>query len=153
MNLWVRFKLMTKRNSYSSYCFVSALSITWSSINHLLRPWCWGRWEQEKGTTLDEMVGWHHRPNGHEFEQMPGDSEGQGSLVCCNPRSRKESDISYQLNNSLLRREMNPPNAWTLNRFLSIKIWIEFSLPWICAETTSVEKTGQCVSSCGVLNG
>ena len=33
----------------------------------------------------DEMVGWHHRLNGHEFEQAPGDSEGQGSLVCCSP--------------------------------------------------------------------
>ena len=37
---------------------------------------------REKGTTEDEMVGWHHRLNGHEFEQAPGDSEGQGSLVC-----------------------------------------------------------------------
>ena len=35
--------------------------------------------------TEDEMVGWHHRLNGHEFEQTPGDSEGQGSLVCCSP--------------------------------------------------------------------
>ena len=35
--------------------------------------------------TEDEMVGWHHGFNGHEFEQIPGDSKGQGSLVCCNP--------------------------------------------------------------------
>ena len=35
--------------------------------------------------TEDEMVGWHHRLNGHEFEQVPRDSEGQGSLVCCSP--------------------------------------------------------------------
>ena len=39
---------------------------------------------REKGVTEDEMVGWHHRLNGHEFEQTPGDSEGQGSLACCN---------------------------------------------------------------------
>ena len=39
--------------------------------------------QKEKGTTEDEMVGWHHRLNGHEFEQAEGDSEGQGSLVCC----------------------------------------------------------------------
>ena len=38
----------------------------------------WG--QEEKGTTEDEMVGWHHRHNGHEFEQVLGDSEGQGSL-------------------------------------------------------------------------
>ena len=43
-------------------------------------------WEQEeKGTTEDEMVGCHHRPDGHEFEQTLGDSKGQGSLVCCSP--------------------------------------------------------------------
>ena len=41
----------------------------------------WG--QEEKGATEDEMVGWHHQLNGHEFEQTPGDSEGQGSLVCC----------------------------------------------------------------------
>ena len=47
------------------------------------RPWCWEYWrQQEKGTINDEMVGWHHRLNGHEFEQTPGDSEGQGSLAC-----------------------------------------------------------------------
>ena len=40
---------------------------------------------EEKGTTEDEMVGWHHLLNGHEFEQTPGESEGQGSLACCSP--------------------------------------------------------------------
>ena len=39
--------------------------------------------------TEDEMVGWHHRLNGHESEQMPGDSEGQGSLACCSPWGRR----------------------------------------------------------------
>ena len=42
-------------------------------------------WGQEKAVTEDEMVGWHHRFNGHESEQTPGDSEGQGSLACCSP--------------------------------------------------------------------
>ena len=41
--------------------------------------------QEEKGTTEDEMVEWHHQLNGHEFEQTPGDSEGRGSLVCCSP--------------------------------------------------------------------
>ena len=41
--------------------------------------------QEEKGATEDEMVGWHHRLNGHDFEQMPGDCEGQGSLACCSP--------------------------------------------------------------------
>ena len=43
----------------------------------------WG--QEEKGATEDEMVGWHHQLNGHAFEETPGDSEGQGSLVCCRP--------------------------------------------------------------------
>ena len=46
------------------------------------------------------MIGWHHRLNGHEFEQAPGDSEGQGSLVCCSPWGHKESDTTEWLNNN-----------------------------------------------------
>ena len=46
------------------------------------------------------MVGWHHRLNGHGFEQSPGDGEGQGSLACCNPWGCKESDTTEQLNNN-----------------------------------------------------
>ena len=49
----------------------------------------WG--QEEKGMTEDEMIGWHHQLNGHEFEQAPGDSEGQGSLVCCSPWHHKDS--------------------------------------------------------------
>ena len=49
------------------------------------------RWE-EKGTTEDEMVGWHHRLNGHELEQALGGGDGQGSLSCCSPWGCKESD-------------------------------------------------------------
>ena len=44
--------------------------------------------------TEDEMVRWHHRFNGHEFEQTPGDGEGQGNLACCSPWGRKESDTT-----------------------------------------------------------
>ena len=55
------------------------------------------RWD-EKGTTEDEMVGWHHRLNGHEFEWTLGDDDGQGSLVCCNPWGHKESDMTEWLN-------------------------------------------------------
>ena len=58
-------------------------------------------WRQEKkGMTEDEMVGWHHRLNAHEFEQAPGDGEGQGSLACCSPWGRNESDITETLNNN-----------------------------------------------------
>ena len=62
------------------------------------------RWE-EKGMTEDEMVGWHHRLDGHEFEQVPGVSDGQGSLVCCSPWDHKESDMTEWLNwNSVMEQ-------------------------------------------------
>ena len=51
--------------------------------------------------TEDEMVGWYHRVSGHEFEQTPGDSEGQGSLACCSPSGHKELNITEYLNNKL----------------------------------------------------
>ena len=52
----------------------------------------WG--QEEKGTTEDEMVGWHHRHNGYEFEQTAGDTEGQGSPVYCSPWDCQESDTT-----------------------------------------------------------
>ena len=52
--------------------------------------------------TEDEVVGRHHQLNGLEFEQTLGDSEGQGSLACCSPWSRKELDTTEQLNNNNL---------------------------------------------------
>ena len=58
----------------------------------------WG--QEEKEATEDEMVGWHHRLNGYEFEQTLGDSEGQGSLECCSPWGHKELDMTKRLNNS-----------------------------------------------------
>ena len=50
--------------------------------------------------TDGEIVGWHHELNGHEFEEIPGVGEGQGSLACCSPRGHKESDTTERLNNS-----------------------------------------------------
>ena len=50
--------------------------------------------------TEDEMVGWHHRLTGHEFEQAPGDDDAQQSLACCSPWDHKESDTAEQLNNN-----------------------------------------------------
>ena len=48
------------------------------------------------------MFGWHRQLNGHEFEQTLGDSEGQGSVLCCSPWGRKDSDITDGLNNNSL---------------------------------------------------
>ena len=55
-------------------------------------------WGQEKGMTEDEMAGWHHRLDGHEFEQTPGVGDGQGGLACCDSRGLKESDTTERLN-------------------------------------------------------
>ena len=53
------------------------------------------------------MVGWHDRLDGCEFEQAPGDGEGQGSPACCSPWGRKESDMTWSLNNNML-------NLWVM---------------------------------------
>ena len=54
--------------------------------------------QEEKGTTEDEMVGWHCQLNGHEFEQTLGDGDGQGSLACCSLWGCKELDTTERLN-------------------------------------------------------
>ena len=54
--------------------------------------------QEEKGMTEDEMVGWHHRFYGHEFEQAPGVGDGQGSLACCSPWGHKKLDRTEWLN-------------------------------------------------------
>ena len=56
----------------------------------------WG--QEEKGTTQDEMAGWHHRLDGRESEWTPGVGDGQGSLACCNSWGHKESDMTERLN-------------------------------------------------------
>ena len=54
---------------------------------------------RRRGVTEDELVGWHHQLNGREFEQTLGGGEGQGSLACCSPWSRKKSGTTGGLNN------------------------------------------------------
>ena len=56
--------------------------------------------QEEKGTTEDEIVGWHHLLDGHEFEKTPGDGDGQGSLVCCSPWGCEEWDTTEKLNSN-----------------------------------------------------
>ena len=63
----------------------------------------WG--QEEKGVTEDEIIGWHHRLKGHELEQTLGDSEGQGSLVCCRPwghRVRQDLESEWQQHSCFL---------------------------------------------------
>ena len=65
----------------------------------------WG--QEEKGTTEDEMAGWHHWLNGRESEWSPGVGDGQGGLVCCDSWDRKESDTTEWLNWTELTEELN----------------------------------------------
>ena len=62
--------------------------------------------------TDNEMVGWHHQLNGHEFEQAPGVGDGQGDLVCCSPWGRKESDMTERLNSN--KSQKNPGSLCTV---------------------------------------
>ena len=78
------------------------------------------RWEK-KGMIEDEMVGWHHWLNGHEFEQALGDGEGQRSLACCSPWGRKELDTTEQRNN----------NKWFHMNFKIIFL-VLWKIPWVC---------------------
>ena len=82
---------------------------------------------EEKGATEDEMVGWHHRLNGHEFEQTPGDGEGQGGLACCSPWGRRESDTTEQLNNnqSNVRKQRGTKEPLIENERGKWKSWLK----------------------------
>ena len=77
-------------------------------------------WGQEKGTTEDEMVWWHHWLDGHEFERAPGVGDGQGSLVCCSPWGRKESNTTEWLNwtgsleQAQMDRDQHGGHCWAL---------------------------------------
>ena len=71
----------------------------------------WG--QEEKGTTEDGMVGWHHRLNGYEFEQTSGDSEGQENLACCSPWGHKDSDMTEQLNSNIWS---SPGRSWYMTQ-------------------------------------
>ena len=68
--------------------------------------------QEEKGATEDEKVGWHHQLNGHEFVQTVGESEGQGSWVCCRPWDCKELDMTEWLNYSYIGVS-NCPCDWS----------------------------------------
>ena len=62
--------------------------------------------------TEDEMVGWHHRLNGHEFQQALGDGDGQGGLACCSLWGLKESDTTERLNNNIVETEKETGVIW-----------------------------------------
>ena len=80
----------------------------------------WG--QEEKGTTEDEMTGWHHRLDGHEFGWTPRVGDGQGGLVCCNSWGRKESDTTEWLNWT----ELNLLEALdSFNSQICLRLWYD----------------------------
>ena len=79
----------------------NSLVTWWEELTPWKRHWCWERIEgkRRKGwQRFDETVGWHHRLNGHKFEQAPGVGDGQGGLACCSPWGHKVSNTTEWLN-------------------------------------------------------
>ena len=94
----------------------------------------WG-WE-EKRRTEDEMAGWHHQLDGHEFEWTPGVSDGQGGLICCNPWGHKESDTTEQLNYLCVGRDLEHFKRiylWPFSVYCIFLTWIHLQCrrPWV----------------------
>ena len=75
-------------------------------------------WRQEKGVTEDEMVGWYHWPDGHEFEQTPGDGEGQGSLACCDKSAPNWVDWHVKVKVAQLCPPLCNPMDYTVHEIL-----------------------------------
>ena len=82
----------------------------------------WG--QEEKGTTEDEMAGWHHWLNGREFEWARGVGDGQAGLACCDSGGRKESDMTEWLNWT----ELNWLNYSSIICWKNYSYWV--GLPW-----------------------
>ena len=83
-----------------SWSWSSNTLATWSKeLTHWQRLWCWERLKSGgEGDDRDEVVGWHYRLKGREFEPPPGVGDGQGTLACCSPWGCKESEMTEQPN-------------------------------------------------------
>ena len=69
-------------------------------------------WRQEKGTTEDRLVGWHHQLDGYEFEQALGDGKGQGSPACCSAWGHKELDMTEPLKTTAMFKLLTRTVLW-----------------------------------------
>jgi len=96
----------------------------------------WG--QEEKGTTKDEMAGWHHRLDAHEFEWTPGVGDGQGSLACCDSWGRKESDTTERLNWT----ELNFP--WFMDLTFQVPMQYCSLQHWTLHPSSITSTTGCC---------
>ena len=85
--------------------------------------------QEEEETTEDEMVGWHHQLNGHEFEQAPRVGDEQGSLACCSPWGCRESDMTEQLSSNNNGRIILAILIFSKNLWCLINFYSEFQPP------------------------
>ena len=122
----------------------------------------WG--QEEKGTTEDEMAGWHHQLDGHEFEWTPGVGDGQGGLACCNSWGHRESDTTERLNWTELKGSwwiINGYRDWVLTVFRCYSITklcptlcnpMDCSLPGSCPSLSPRIRSNSCpLSQCCYL--
>ena len=86
--------------------------------------------QEEKGTTEDEMAGWHHRLEGHEFEQAPGDGNGQGGLACCGPWGCKELDTTERLSTTTIHTHRTQDNHHNSREVYWVKKFQTFHTAW-----------------------
>ena len=126
------------RSLHSSHAGLLAISWTYNAGK--------AQRQEEKGTTEDEMVGWHHQPDGHEFESAPGAGDGQGGLAFCSPWGRKESDTTEWLH--WTEHTKQSPNSGTIlllplsgKCFTQIVTWLVSLLPsGLCTNATLAEE-------------
>ena len=118
----------------------------------------WG--QEEKGMTEDEMVGWHHRLNGHGFGWTPGVGDGQGGLACCSSWGHKESDTTEHLNWTEQTRlsdwtELNALNNVVVkganpNTVKKSRYTLQLAL-YKCSSHSEIQSTMDCVSTVGCI--
>ena len=114
----------------------NSLATCCEELIHWKRPWCWERdWRwKEKGMPDDEMVGWHHRLNGHEFEPAPGVGDGQGGLACCSPAAAAAAKLLQSYPTLYDPIDGSPPGS-PISGILQARIleWvvISFSNAWM----------------------
>ena len=89
---------LSQRQSFSQSWGSNPLATWCKELTHWKRPWCWERLKAGEGDDRGWDGGWHHRLDGHEFEQAPEVGDRQGRLACCSPWGHKGSDVTERLN-------------------------------------------------------
>ena len=108
----------TLNSLWKDWYWSSNTLATWcKEPSHWKRPWCWERQRAgREAVTENEMVGWHHWLNAYEIEQTLGGSEEQGSLACCSPWGREESEKTEQLNSNNQSILVHWLHSWEWNQ-------------------------------------